>query len=105
MRHATVAEDRDEMIHPDLFAHRINLLQALVGRAGDLDVDEPIHTLLRASGFGVIRNHSIVLVAFNGFEVPVREMVMRVSGSPVPAHILPRSLARLLGGFSAEYKA
>src|SRR5438034_10849090 len=93
--HTTIAEHRDEVIEPHFVPHAVDLLQTLVRGASHLEADEAIDALLWSRALGIVRDHTVVFVALDVLEVSIREMVVRISRAPVPAHVLTCAFACL----------
>src|SRR5215469_10524791 len=102
---ATERELRHEMIGPGHPLQFDDLLNAVVRRADDLDLDIELgcpHPLLRALQAGIGLGHLAVgLVAFDGGEMSVREMVVVIDRLPFLAEPGHRPVLRLLAAFGA----
>ena len=93
------------MVEVHLVAHGVDLLQALVRCARDLEIDEALDRLVRGGCLGVVGDHAVVLVALDVLEMPVGEVVVGVGRGPVAAHVVKRALARLLLGLADIHEA
>ena len=99
MGHAAVAELADEVTEPGQPLQLADLLDAVVGRAHDLDLDVELGRLLPVGLVLHLRvrlGHAAVeLVALHGRQVPVGEMVVGVDGVPLARQVLRGAIVRL----------
>ena len=103
MRDAAVREFGDHMVGPGYALQFSDLLDAVLGRADNLDLDvelggpDPFRLVLKA-GIG-LGHLAVGLVAFDGCKMPVREMVVVVDRLPFLAEPCHRPVMRLIAAF------
>src|SRR5712691_3280279 len=99
VRHPAEGELGDQVVHARQSPQLGELLEAVVGLADDLDLDVELGRLLAEAlvlqlGVG-LRHLPVELVALDGGEVPVREVVVRVDRVPLAAEVQGRAFVGL----------